>query len=362
MKIKKILVISLLSLLVFSVFIGAKFGVITGKRATKLLLVLPDYVKTPDAMAIDKYGNIVLTCPNFADPSGKPKGFVVKINKDLKVTKWFDVPVNPATGAACPMGVDFDSDGNIWLVDNQGWLGSPELTNQGRILKIAVDDSGNITKTTVVARNFEHPNGIKIKDGYAYVTASCISGIKRSDGLLVSGVYRFRLNEENVTINNNASDKNLLLQYPTYNLNCQYGLDGIVFDQKGACYVGNFGDGEVFRITFNPDGSVASNTSYAKDASQLETIDGMCFDAQGNLYIADFSPNAIAMISPDRKVQRIAQSPDNNGMKGGIDQAGEVIVWNGKLVFANFDMVTDDSKVNRKHEEPCTLGYLDLYK
>jgi len=267
---KKILTFMFLSLLIFTVIIvgcastgtgTGKGGLITGMRPSKLLVVLPDYIKTPDAMTIDKYGNLVLSCPNFGDTSGKPTGFIVKISKDLKVTKWFDVPVNPATGVVCPMGIDFDNDGNLWIVDNQGWLGTPELANQGRILKIAVDDAGNITRTTVVASNFEHPNGIKIKDGYAYVTASSISGIKRPDGLLVSGVYRFRLTDENIRINNNATDRNLLLQYPTRNLEVQYGLDGIVFDQKGNCYVGNFGDGEVFRITFNPDGSVNSNTS-----------------------------------------------------------------------------------------------------
>jgi hypothetical protein len=78
----------------------------------------------------------------------------------------------------------------------------------------------------------------------------------------------------------------------------------------------------------------------------------MCFDTQGNLYIADFHVNAIAMVSPDRKVLRIASSPDNNGMKGQIDQAGEVIVWNGKLIFANFDAaIGDPTKVNQTHTD-----------
>ena len=40
---------------------------------------------------------------------------------------------------------------------------------------------------------------------------------------------------------------------------CQYGVDGIVFDHDGNLYVGNFGDGVVHKITFNPDGSVKEN-------------------------------------------------------------------------------------------------------
>ena len=33
---------------------------------SKLFCVLPDYVCTPDGMAIDRYGNLVLSCPNYA--------------------------------------------------------------------------------------------------------------------------------------------------------------------------------------------------------------------------------------------------------------------------------------------------------
>lgn len=331
---------------------------VTGMRPSKLLLELPDYITTPDSMVIDKDGNLVLSCPNFGDDN--TSGCVVKISKDLKVTKWFDVPVDPDTKIARNMGIDFDDDWNVYLVDNQGWSGKPELQNKGRILKLTVDDAGNISKTTIVARNFEHPNGIKIKDGYMYVTASSMSPVTRPDGLLTSGLYRFALNEENVVLKNDLTDPNLIANWPTYNKDVQYGMDGLAFDGGGDLYVGNFGDGEVFRITFNTDGSIKSNTSFAKDPAQLATTDGMCFDTAGNLFIADFSPNAVAMVTPDGKVQRIAQSPDTNGLDGGLDQPGEPIVWNGKLILSCFDMVTDPGKVNRSHEMPCTLACLDL--
>ena len=340
---------------------GGAAGFITGTRQSKLFMVLPDYVTTPDGMVIDRHGNLIVSCPNFGG-DGKLSGVVIKISKDGTVTKWFDVPKHPETGIARNMGIAFDRDWNVYLCDNQGWSGDPALQNKGRILKLTVDDAGNISRTTTVAYNMEHPNGIKIKDGYMYVTASSLSSVKRSDGLLTSAVYRFGLNEENVRLNNNLTDRNILVSYPTYNPEVQYGLDGLVFDAIGNLYVGNFGDGEVFRITFNPDGSVRSNTSFAKDTSQLATVDGMCIDNEGNIFIADFSPNAIAMVTPNGRVQRIAQSPDNNGLKGGLDQPGEPIVWNGKLIVSCFDMVTDPGKVNRSHELPATMAYLDLYR
>jgi sugar lactone lactonase YvrE len=330
----------------------------TAFRQSKLLVTLPDYILTPDGMTIDKQGNLVLACPNFADDSAP--GLVVKISKDLKVTRWFDVPVNSATGIARPMGIEFDPDGNLWIVDNQGWLGG-RFSNHGRLLKVTVDDAGRISKTTVVAQNFEHPNGVKIRDGYAYVTASCLSPVTRPDGLLTSGVYRFALNEENVTLKNDLTDKNLFASFATYNPRVQYGLDGLVFDKAGNLYVGNFGDGELIRITFNADKSIKGINTYAKNPGNLETTDGICIDDAGNIYVADFSPNAVAMVTTDGMVYRIAKSSDNDGRTGGLDQPGEPIVWNGRLVVSIFDMVTDEGKVNTAHQGPATLVELPLY-
>jgi sugar lactone lactonase YvrE len=266
-------------------------------RQSKLFCALPEYISTPDSMAIDRHGNLVLSCPNFAEE--KSSGCVVKINKEGKVTKWFDVPVHPETGVARNMGIAFDDDWNVYLCDNQGWSEKPELLFKGRLLKITVDDNGEISKTVVVAKNMEHPNGIRVKDGCMYVTNSYMHPVKRPDGKLTSGVYRCGLDEENVDIKNDLTDKNLFASFVTENPACQYGVDGIVFDSKGDLYIGNFGDGEVWRLTFNRDGSLKSQTSFAKDPAQLQTTDGMIFDGEGNLYIADFSANAIGKVGLD---------------------------------------------------------------
>jgi sugar lactone lactonase YvrE len=327
-------------------------------RTSKLFCALPDYISTPDSMAIDRYGNLVLSCPNFADEGSS--GCVVKIDKSGKVTKWFDVPVHPETGKARNMGIAFDDDWNVYLCDNQGWSEKPELLYKGRIIKITVDDSGKISRTAVVAKNMEHPNGIRIKDGSMYVTNSYMHPVRRSDGKLTSGVYRFALDDENIDIKNDLSDKNLFASFVTQNPGCQYGVDGIVFDSRGNLYIGNFGDGEVYRITFKSDGTLKSNASFAKDPRQLQTTDGMIFDAEGNLYIADFSANAIGKVDPGGKVERIAQSPDCTGLEGGLDQPGEPIIWNGRIIASCFDLVTGPDKVNTAHEMPATLAEVPL--
>jgi sugar lactone lactonase YvrE len=310
-------------------------------------------------MAIDQYGNLVLSCPNFAQDD--MSGCVVKIDKDTReVKKWFDVPVHPETGVARNMGIAFDSDWNLYLCDNQGWSEKPEVLYKGRVLRVKADDNGNIIESKVVAYNMEHPNGIRIKDGYMYVTQSYLHPIKDKSGKLVSGVYRFALDEENVEVTNTYADKNLFCTFLTDNPDCQYGADGIVFNSKGELFVGNFGDGEVYRILLNPDGSVKENKPFAKDPSQLVSTDGLCVDGDDNIYIADFSFNSIAKVTPDGKVERIAQSPDTDGFNGELDQPGEPIVYGGKIIASCFDLVTDPGKVNTAHELPATLSEMDL--
>ena len=323
----------------------------------KLFTLLPDYVSTPDGMAVDKGGNLILSCPNYADTS--MPGCLLKIDKNKNITKWADVPVHPETGCARPMGIAFDEQGDIYICDNQGWSGAPELQFKGRMLRLRIRDN-KVVKTTVVADHMEHPNGIRIRGDYMYVTQSMLSKVKDPSGLLVSCVYRFHLDDENIHVRNTLEDENILTTFITQNPECQYGADGIAFDKDGNLYVGNFGDGAVYKITFNADGSVIENAVWAQDPEQLQTTDGMIFDENGNLYIADFSANAIGKVSPDGKVTRIAQSPDSDGFNGELDEPGEPCIWEGKLVVACFDLVTGPDKVNTQHEMPATMAQLEL--
>lgn len=327
-------------------------------KQSTLFAILPEYINTPDGMAIDQYGNLVLSCPNYADTS--TSGVVVKIDKDRNIRKWFDVPVLEETGVARNMGIEFDDEWNVYLCDNQGWSGAPELQFKGRVLKLKVDDAGNILKTTVVAYGMEHPNGIRIRDGYMYVTQSYLTKVEDPSGKLVSCVYRFKLDDENIEIKNTLEDPNILTTFVTQNPDCQYGADGIVFDPEGNLYVGNFGDGAIHKITFDAAGNVTSNEIFAKDPDQLQSTDGMIMDENHNIYVADFSANAIGKVYPDGRVERIAQSPDSDGLHGELDQPGEPIIWNGVLVASCFDLVTGPDKVNTGHEMPATMAQIAL--
>jgi hypothetical protein len=79
-------------------------------------------------MEIDSEGNLILSCPNFADMT--MPSCVLKIGRDKSVRKWFDVPVNPETGEARSMGIAFGPDGDLYI-GTTPWTGRPDLAFSG---------------------------------------------------------------------------------------------------------------------------------------------------------------------------------------------------------------------------------------
>ncbi len=321
----------------------------------QLFATLPDYAPTPDAFAIAPDGSVILSCPNFADTS--QQGVLLRLSKDgNKITKITNTPILQSTKKAHFMGLTFDDKGVLYVCDNQGWTGTKEGQNQGRLLRLTLDKD-KVVNTEVIASNMSHPNGVRYRNGFLYVTQSMLPKIKSEK--LTSGIYKFKTTDRNIKLNNDKMDKKLIFTNETKNAKCQYGLDGLVFNKNGELFVGDFGDGAIFKLYLNKEGNVKNSEVYAtcpKDSG----IDGMDFDDKGNLYVAGFSRNQILKVMPNGIVKIIAQYPDNDGSNGQIDQVADVIVYGNKLLISNFDCVTDSGKTNRKHDKPYTISYLDI--
>jgi len=317
----------------------------------ELFVTLPEICPTPDGMVLDSEGNIILSCPNYADKSHP--AVLMKIDPENRVRLFCQVPVHTETGVACPMGMAFGPDGDLYIADNQGWA---KPNDKGRILRLKMKD-GQPVGSSVVAYAMSHPNGVRVHNGKLYVTQSMI--VKEGDEPLVSGVYQFDLDDEGVKVDNTLEDKNLLVTIKTLDPASQYGADGLVFDSKGNLLIGNFGDATLHKVTFDAAGKVKSNTRFAKSKC-MKSIDGICIDDDDNVYVADFSNNAICVVSPEGNVSVLAKSPDCDGSKGGLDQPGEPLLRGKELLVTNFDMVTGPDKLNSGHDAPYTLSVIKL--
>lgn len=343
-------------------------------RGGRPFAVFPSTCTTPDGMDVDSKGRLVIAAPNFNDTS-RPAALFRIDEPGGEPYLWVHVPPLAKTGLAAPMGICFGPDGELYVCDNQGWSGTEKGANEGRLLRLEFKDD-KLAACTVIASGMEHPNGVKYHNGMLYVTQSSLSKIKDPSGRLVSGVYRFKPTDRGIAVKNTREDSQLILTVVTKNPFCQYGLDGIVFNAKGDLLLGNFGDGIIHRATFDASGKVtscrvfaATDFDYSDPSSKgfikrvaktkMRTTDGMCIDGAGNIYVADFSNNAIAKVSPDGAVSVLRRDPDGDGRDGGLNQPGEPIIWKGRLVVSNFDAVVGPDKVNsRKADAPCTLSAL----
>jgi streptogramin lyase len=81
--------------------------------------------------------------------------------------------------------------------------------------------------------------------------------------------------------------------------------DGLVFsnDYK-TLFVGSFGLGQLYRIPINGDGTVQPPVRLAEG---FNGPDGVTIDECGNLYLASYNDGSLRRVSPDGKVELVAQ-------------------------------------------------------
>jgi sugar lactone lactonase YvrE len=316
---------------------------------TPRAIVLPDFCNTPDAMAVLGDGSIILSVPNFTDPTSP--GVLMKIATDDRVSLFCKLPLHPQTGRVYPMGVRQAPSGDLYVADCQCM---DPADNNSRLLRVRVVD-GKAAGVSVVANGLNVANGVAIRDGYVYVTDSARG--KTDGGAVLSAVYRFRLDEQNVQIRPGRDDPHLVATQKTVCKDIPVGADGIDFDDRGHLYVANCGDAIVERITLDAAGKVLRQEPLTAPGL-MRSADGMFFDrASQRIYVADILANAIRVVGLDGRVTTAAQNGDSDGSAGQLDGPSEVVVRGQELIVANFDRVFPGG-VNTKPDRPYTLSVL----
>jgi hypothetical protein len=328
-----------------------------GKPA-RLLVALPDFCNTPDGMALMPDSSIILSVPNFNDE--KSPAVLVKISPDNKASLFYTLPVFQETGKIGPMGICRAPSGDLYLADNQyfnGPGGKPPLLGKSRLLKVVIKD-GKPAELVTAASGFNVANGVAVHGGYVYVTESVL---EEGSHPLTSAVIRIKLDEQNVQLTTPLkNDPHVIATFKSSKEQWRFGADGIAFDSKGNLFVGLFGEGEMYKITFDDKGNVASNKLFAK-APWLKTCDGMsCDQRTDKLYVADSAANAIQVIEPNGMVWTFAQNGDVKDKRlGTLDQPCEALVRGDTIVVSNMDWPFPGF-VNTKWQMPATLSVIDL--
>lgn len=345
----------------FAVAVLCLFSVIScstqAQKKAELFMDLPEYCNTPDGMTLGEDGNIYLSCPNFNNPVFP--GLVMKISSQNELSIFYAMPAHPETKMACPMGLDFGPDGNLYIADNQYFYNSD---HKSRLIRIVFKD-GKPVKSEIVAEGMNLANAVIWKGNNCFVSETRLN-LDGDDS--TSGIYRFTLDEMNlgtVNLKPGKEDSHLIADFKTAftNRGDWAGADGMTIDSEGNLYTGNFGNGVMSKISFNDDGSVKSNTIFVQD-KKMTCVDGIFYDATRNvIYVADSEKNAVRIVSMDGKVGTLSENTDTDGSEGGMDQPCEVLVRGDEMIIANFDMPFPGLK-NSKFDVPYTLSVIKLNK
>lgn len=319
----------------------------TEYKMGQLFSVLCDSCSTPDNFAMSSDGKLFLSCPNYAEK--EVPGMLLELDKKgLVINQWL-MPGIDEEGFGVPKGMDFGSDGALYVAINQRGKG-------GAILRLILGEEQIINKEVIVS-GLQNPNGLKCNNGAIYVTCPQLPKIK---GVLnISGVFRYSEHDRDIIASSDENDPNLIFIAYTKNPNRQFGLDGLEFGDNGDLFVGDFGDCLIYNLNLNSNGKVEEHSIFVSFPDSTG-IDGMVFDSSGNLYVAGFAQNQVWKVNTNGKIEKLVDYPDNNGENGAIDQPADLFILGDKLLISNFDLMVTDGMVNQGHSKPYTISSLKI--
>ncbi|MDR1593455.1 MAG: SMP-30/gluconolactonase/LRE family protein [Prevotellaceae bacterium] len=295
---------------------------------------LPESYNSPDGCTIGTDGCLYVSINQVAS-AWKYPGKIARILPEGKLEDFFVLPVNGKTGKSAPLGLVFASDGNLYVSDNQSFCtGEP---NQAGVIRVVIEN-GKPCHGELVVSGLNASNGITRWKNWLYVAETNLG----TSGKYTSGVYRFSLDElvsGDTLIVTGVNDPHLILSFETKSKEQAVGANGIGVDSQGNLYVNNFGDVEVMKYTFDNEGKILTSEVFCRPEGAL-SLDGMQIDKDDNLWIADFSGNAVLVVDTKTRTSRIVakSKPFAIGENGELDTPSECIRWGDKVYVSNIDL------------------------
>ena len=346
-------------------------------------VVLPEGMQHPDGMAVHPAtGDIILACPVIGE---KGNAWLLRIDAEDNVSKYFELPAHPDTGRVTPLGIAFGPDGNLYIADAQALGGNPN--HKGRILRV-VHENKQPVRCEVVVTGIVQPNGVDIYNGKIYVAETQIdpdivempmtSGVFCFDiSDMSSRMFRERSRRQSVTggsviggaIETNpihvapyGADPRFIFRFQTTDADrageWKVGANGIGLAKDGTLYVANFGDKKIIEVKLDASGRrVLSHRDINDGTGPHESVDGLKVCPGGYIFFADFVSNSVCVMNPKNgKTILLAKNALNPNaeqkLAGALDRCSEVCLRGMKLYVANIDLETP--------EAPHTVSVINL--
>jgi sugar lactone lactonase YvrE len=118
----------------------------------------------------------------------------------------------------------------------------------------------------------------------------------------------------------------------------QIVANGLAFDAQGALHIADTARGAIWKVAMAADGKGAAPALLVRDPA-LEGADGVAFDRNGRLWVASNEVNAVVAVAPTGTVQTIAR----NTSAGPLEFPSAIVFVGDRAHVSNFDVPRRDN-------------------
>jgi sugar lactone lactonase YvrE len=214
-----------------------------------------------------------------------------------------------ASGVPGANGIAFDREGNLWVSDG--------VTGQGRVWKVSGSGANCAPPTPV---NCEEVFRVQPMANEVNLVAG-VGGIGRDVRTLPPGAITVTPTTRNAALNTSGCPTP---PGPPCALGSQpLVANGLAFNHQGDVFVADTARGAIWKVEFDRQGNLKSeigcDTTFTSNTlclnnifiahPILEGIDGIALDRAGNIWASVNERNAIAVVSKDGRVAEVFRNP-----------------------------------------------------